>query len=125
MLEIYGRQWEASFGHIDGDAFATWRDALMEFTPHQIKRGLDAVRAEGHEFPPNLIKFCRLCRGVKEGPPQTYQLTDYTGAAARDGVARPDPETNRIAWSDLHHCLVWQQLVDGEWVDGGDPLADY
>ncbi|MBU8921759.1 MAG: hypothetical protein KOO63_08065, partial [Bacteroidales bacterium] len=30
-----------------------------------IKRGLDALIAEGGEYPPNLIKFLRLCRESK------------------------------------------------------------
>ena len=62
MLELYGRQWEASYGHVDGDVFPAWRDALSTLDADKIKRGLDAVIAEGNEFPPNLIKFLRLCR---------------------------------------------------------------
>ncbi|MBT8449126.1 MAG: hypothetical protein KJO69_05525 [Gammaproteobacteria bacterium] len=62
MLKFYGRQWEASYGHVDGHAYIAWRDALMTLQPKQIRRGLDAVIDEGNEYPPNLIKFLRLCR---------------------------------------------------------------
>ena len=62
MMALYGRQWEASYGLVDGDAFPEWSKALSTMTPAQIKTGLDAVVAEGNEFPPNLIKFLRLCR---------------------------------------------------------------
>ena len=62
MLELYGRQWEASYGHVDGDVFPAWRDAISKMTIEQIKSGLDAVEAEGSDYPPNLIKFLRLCK---------------------------------------------------------------
>lgn len=62
FLELYGRQWESAYGHVDGDAFSAWRDAIATMTTEQIKTGLDAVIAEGSEYPPNLIKFLRLCR---------------------------------------------------------------
>ena len=62
MLELYGRQWEASYGHVDGDVFPAWRDALAGLSADKIKRGLEAVINEGNEFPPNLIKFLRLCK---------------------------------------------------------------
>ena len=62
MAELYGRQWEASYGVVGGSAFKSWADGLASMTPAQIKVGLDAVIAEGNEFPPNLIKFLRLCR---------------------------------------------------------------
>ena len=62
MLELYARQWEASYGHVDGDVFPAWRDALANLSADKIKRGLEAVIAEGSDYPPNLIKFLRLCR---------------------------------------------------------------
>jgi len=65
MLAIYGRQWEASYGHVDGDAYPEWRDALARLETNQIQRGLLAVENEGNEHPPNLIKFLRLCRTVE------------------------------------------------------------
>ncbi len=68
MLELYGRQWEISYGHVDGVVFPVWRDGLAQHTPLEIKAGLDAVIAEGNEFPPNLIKFLRLCRNAKPLP---------------------------------------------------------
>jgi len=62
MLELFGRQWEASYGHVDGKAYTAWRDAMTQFTPDEVGRGLRALIDEGSEFPPNLIKFMRLCR---------------------------------------------------------------
>ena len=62
MSELYGRQWEVSFGHVGGSVFHAWCDALAILNPDHIKRGLDAVIAEGGDYPPNLIKFLRLCK---------------------------------------------------------------
>lgn len=62
MMHIYGGQWERDYGLVGEDAYISWRDAISEFTPQQIKRGLDALAMEGRDYPPNLIKFCRLCR---------------------------------------------------------------
>lgn len=87
MLELYGRQWEASYGHVDGDAFPAWRDALAELSADQVKRGLDSVIAEGNEFPPNLIKFLRLCR-----TPPYSTMSEAPPALPRPNVHK-DPKT--------------------------------
>jgi hypothetical protein len=79
MLELYGRLWEASYGHVDGDAFKAWRGALIEFTPLQIKAGLDALVKEGASGPPNLIKFLRLCReGSVDREPRTFSQDSWS-----------------------------------------------
>ena len=74
MLELYGRQWEVSCGHVDGAAFPAWRDALAELSPQRIKGGLDLLKAEGSDYPPNLVKFLRLCRESKTTPAFIPQL---------------------------------------------------
>lgn len=73
MLELYGRQWESSYGHVDGDVFPTWCDALAGLKPEKIKGGLDAVIAEGNQYPPNLIKFLRLCRTAPDASHKKYE----------------------------------------------------
>ncbi len=62
MLSFYGRQWEASYGHVDGEVYKDWSAAIANLSVEQIKTGLDEIAKEGNEFPPNLIKFMRLCR---------------------------------------------------------------
>ena len=62
MTEIYGRTFEASFGHTGGQAYTAWHTSLAGISLMQIKTALEALIAEGHEHPPNLIKFMRLCR---------------------------------------------------------------
>jgi hypothetical protein len=71
---LYGRQWEASYGHIDGEAFKDWSDALGDVPLAKIKNALDAlVEDEQVEFPPNLIKFLRLCRTSSPPNSQMYK----------------------------------------------------
>lgn len=74
MLELYGRQWEVSCGHVDGAVFPTWCEALTELSPQTIKGGLDLLKAEGSDYPPNLVKFLRLCRESKTTPIYHPQL---------------------------------------------------
>jgi len=99
LLEIYGRQWEAAYGHVDGDAFPVWRDGIKGLTVEQIKNGLDALMDEGSEFPPNLIKFLRLC---KKSVPASFKTFD--------GKALPPPNINTqpkvMAAKDKHFRAV-------------------
>ena len=83
MAELYGRPWEASCGLVGGRVFKTWNKALASLTPQQIKTGLDCLKAEGSEFPPNLIKFLRLCRTVV---PLSHRKVDF--------AALPPPDIN-------------------------------
>lgn len=62
MMSLYGRQWEASYGHVDGEAFNDWNEALQSVKLDDIARGVQAIIDEANEFPPNLIKFLRMCR---------------------------------------------------------------
>lgn len=87
MLELYGRQWEASYGHVDGDVFPAWRDALASLQPEHVKRGLEAVIAEGSEFPPNLIKFLRLCKTVV---PASHKTVDMKSLPPPNVHRRPE-----------------------------------
>lgn len=88
MTELYGRQWEASYGHVGGEVFRRWYDALASLTVEQVKRGLDAVIAEAHEYPPNLIKFLRLSRTAPPAahremlPPPPVRQTKTVGESA-------------------------------------------
>lgn len=83
MAELYGRLWESSYGLVGGRDFKTWSKALTSLTPQQIKTGLDYLIAEGSEYPPNLVKFLRLCRTVV---PSSHRTVDFT--------ALPPPDIN-------------------------------
>jgi len=61
-MSLYGRQWEASYGHVDGEAFMDWNEALQSVKLDDIARGVQAIIDEANDFPPNLIKFLRMCR---------------------------------------------------------------
>ena len=103
MLKFYGRQWETSYGHVDGKAYIAWRDALMTLKPEQIRRGLDAVIDEGNEYPPNLIKFLRLCRT----PP--YTTMSPSRAALPPPNVHRDPKT--ISAKEKHLAAVKELLT--------------
>ena len=105
MLELYGRQWEASYGHIDGDAFPAWRDALAGMKPEHIKRGLDRVIAEGNEFPPNLIKFLRLCRTPE------YTTMSPSRAALPPPNVHKDP---KVLSAKEKHLQAVNELLGGQ-----------
>jgi hypothetical protein len=64
LQALYGSQWEKSHGELGGKTFNEWKGALTKFKPEQVKRGLQAIVDEASEYPPNLIKFLRLCRTV-------------------------------------------------------------
>lgn len=74
MMSTYGVQWERSYGHVDGMAFEEWGKALRNMPPEKIKAGLELLLTDQSldpNFPPNLIKFLRLCRSAP--PPQTRE----------------------------------------------------
>ena len=81
MMALYGRQWEASYGLPGGSVYKEWNTGLSTLKPEQIKRGLAAVMLEGGEYPPNLIKFMRLCR---QAAPAYHQTV-------RQALPRPKP----------------------------------
>lgn len=66
MMGAYGIQWERSYGHVDGPAFEEWSAALRHVDPMSIKYGMEQLDDEDRnreaKYPPNLIKFLRLCR---------------------------------------------------------------
>ena len=99
MMDLYGRQWESSYGAVGEHAFITWMEAMSSLNVNQIKAGLDAVIEEGSEFPPNLIKFLRLCR-----------TTQHTSHKMVDLAALPPPNVHKrpevIAEKEKHFQAV-------------------
>ena len=62
LLALYGRQGEKEYGITGGETFLQWTVALKDYPASRIKHALEAVMAEGTEYPPSLIKFLRLVR---------------------------------------------------------------
>jgi len=77
MTEIFGRQWEANFGTVEGSAFTTWAQGLADLSLPQIALGFDALVKAGGEYPPNLPKFRSLC-GHDANRVQTYANRNFT-----------------------------------------------
>ena len=87
MTELYGRQWEASYGLVGGKSFQTWHQAFAEQTPAQVKTGLDALVAEGNKFPPSLLNFLRLCNNTA---PAYYQSVNFKALPAPGVHRKPE-----------------------------------
>jgi hypothetical protein len=91
MMSTYGIQWERSYGHVDGQAFTEWSESLRHVPPMKIKAGLDLLLTDPSldpSFPPNMIKFLRLCRSApppvshsKQLPPPASRNTRSNNAA--------------------------------------------
>ena len=65
MAALFGRQWETSYGSVGEPAYLTWEEALTSnYTTENVRSGYNVILEEGNEFPPNMIKFLRLCRTV-------------------------------------------------------------
>ena len=65
MAALFGKQWESSYGSVGDAVYLTWEEALTSnYTTEQVRRGYSAMMQEGSEFPPNLIKFLRMCRST-------------------------------------------------------------
>jgi hypothetical protein len=76
MMVAYGTQWESSYGHVDGAAFEAWSKALRNVRPDSFKYGLNQLLTDqtmNPNFPPNLIKFLRLCRAAPVINSQMYE----------------------------------------------------
>ena len=68
---LYGKQWETNSGSVGGNTYLAWEAALTELTEAHVMRGYEALLAESNDFPPNLIKFMRLCRTAPHTSHQT------------------------------------------------------
>lgn len=69
LIELYGQQWERSYGLVGGASFKAWSRSLKELTVDDLKNGLTNLIKDGNDFPPNLVKFLRLCREKPEQYP--------------------------------------------------------
>jgi len=70
MTVIYADQWLSRNGllHENGKYTAAakeWAETLAGLTARQIKSGFDALRKNGEEWPPNAIKFRKLCLSLE------------------------------------------------------------
>jgi hypothetical protein len=80
MTVIYADQWVSRNGllHENGKYTAAaqeWSETLAGLTNRQIKSGFDALRKNGEEWPPNVMKFKNLClSGELEGIPSVDEV---------------------------------------------------
>ena len=116
MLELYGRQWEASYGHVGGEAFISWRDGLSGLSFEQIKTGLEYLLAEGGEYPPNLIKFMRLCRMKGHPSHQTFR-PQLPGPRPRYSVMRIETAKQKALTGKPFKSTIEVNRYQMDWTD--------
>ena len=140
MAEIYGSKWESQYGAIGGSAFETWHSGLAALTTDQIKRGLEALIEEGHDWPPNMIKFHRLCRDAKPTMHKPLDVLEHQ-RPAHESVMRVEQAKQRaLSGRAFRHAKIGKHVIRdwtpedereverliGEWRDeseGLDPVA--
>ena len=65
---MYGRSWADMWVGAPMDAVkAEWARSLSGFEMETIRLALEAIKAEGKTFPPNLPEFVALCRQFIRG----------------------------------------------------------
>ena len=65
MAMLYGHRWTSAYGEADD---GTWLSVLGDLTAMDLKTGLQACVASGHEWPPSAPGFRRACIGISEEP---------------------------------------------------------
>ena len=64
MTEIYGHKWVSNYG--ESDESGTWAKGLADLSTDALKQGFKACMADGHEWPPSLPEFRKLCKPKRE-----------------------------------------------------------
>ncbi len=62
MTDGYQHLWANTYGQIGGPEYLTWAKAIDTVDPKRAMQAISDVLKEGAEYPPNLIKFLRMCR---------------------------------------------------------------
>lgn len=80
MTMIYGHKWASSYGELDD---GTWAAGLADLELEDIRRGIEAVRDSGKEWPPSLPEFRDMCK---------KPATPFDGVYKRLPKPQVDPE---------------------------------
>jgi len=118
MAALFGNLWETSYGLAGGNVYKTWEDALCSnYTPAQVTRGYNAMLEAGEQFPPNLIKFLRMCRTVDPYSTHTQTEKKLDRPKPRYSVMRIEQakqqflfgESFGVPRSDGSHVIDWNK----------------
>lgn len=109
----FGQQWA---GLTPREIKAAWNQRLANFTPAEIRRGLDACAAL--DWPPSLPEFMRLCRPALNAEAAYHEAV--AGMVARSRGERGDWSHPGIYWAAVrvtsHDLLsVGWQAIRGRW----------
>ena len=114
MMEIYSTKWTGGYGDAPTKA---WIEGLQNFSPAQIKLGVDKCVSKGLAWPPSLPEFVALCHYDAEdiGAPsldEAYKEACNHGKDILQDCQGGYKRTIGKAWT---HAAVYQayKLVDG------------
>ena len=84
MTDGYQHLWANTYGAIGGNEYITWAKAIDSVDPKRAMQTIADVLKEGLDYPPNLVKFLRMCR---------QSTASYHRAADLDAL--PPPNVHR------------------------------
>lgn len=117
MREIYGMQWTREYGSVDGQAFKTWRSALLLLNGDQIAKGLTEAAKSEREFPPNLPTFRAMCKvGAPEPKPENRPYLE---------APKPTPEMTARGVQVVQEAIKQAEGMerDQKWLDDYNKLC--
>lgn len=114
MENFYLSKWVDSFGSIPRERVKqAWAEELAEYTPSEIKRGLEACRTR--VWPPTLPEFLLMCRPVMDARTEwaeaCEQMRIRLEGKGADVWSRPGVywAAVSIGWYDLN-STAWEQI---------------
>lgn len=87
MTDGYQHLWANTYGAIGGSEYTTWAKAIDTVDPKRAMQAIADVLKEGADYPPNLIKFLRICRQTTVA---YHQTVDMKSLPAPDVHRRPE-----------------------------------
>jgi len=130
LSALYGGLWEKNSGLVGGDTYLAWESALLTLSEAHVLRGYDAVIAEANDFPPNLIKFLRLCR-TAHAYDSHNKIAELPRPLPRYSVFRIEQAKQQILFGesfDIPKSQGKKHIMDWSWPDEDlllDTLAQF
>ncbi len=87
---------------------------LADFTDAQLRQGLQAMRNEGDEWPPNVAKFRRWCTKAEPPKPQYFPKA----------LPPPQAEVDRKKLVNVIGARVFGEVAEGKLPPGYQPYED-
>lgn len=126
MFFTYGKKYTDQWGGADPDRLmAFWARGLAGFTPHEIKRGIEALANK--DWPPSLSEFKRLCRPAIDATVAYYEALEQGQKRERGEMGEWSSPAIYWAWLKIgafdFNTLSYSQLKSRWEKVLGDELA--